>query len=503
MKFFDYELTLEIENIDFLSNNSGHPVVVSCLNPHSFVKAENDSVFKEALRHSDYLIPDGVGICMEVHRWAGKQIKKIAGDDFHLHVLDQFIVASGDFFSSYGGGQVYVKNLVDEMIRQQIEADITLSIISFASTFPINVQQKEYKGVPLYEMHPDGNILQLLKTISPDIVHAHGEKAKVAQACHELGIKCVITAHHGGILCPAGTLLNYKDEICHTAASFEKCLPCYLRTIRSGRYWYPLVKHIPYQRYLKIGDRLKRLPFIPFITPIGQAARSIQGKLDAWNTIKENADLIVAPSNAIANRMTLNGLSEDKVQVVPHGIPIPQGEYSFPSTEGPISFYYVGRINYVKGIHILLKAFSSIHDPNIELHLIGGAENKAEHRYMSKLQKKYQKDARIQWHGKVPYEQLPSLIKEYHCLIHPAIYLEVFGLNISEALAQGKYVIATRCGGAEMQIHNRIGGMMIRPNNYKELAKAIFDYTSTPIASKSYVNKIDRHVYDLTKLYKS
>ena len=27
-------------------------------------------------------------------------------------------VASGNFFSTYGGGQVYVKNIVDEMIRQ-------------------------------------------------------------------------------------------------------------------------------------------------------------------------------------------------------------------------------------------------------------------------------------------------------------------------------------------------------------------------------------------------
>lgn len=411
------------------------------------------------------------------------------------------IVASGDFLSSYGGGQVYVKNLVDELIRQKTEVDITLSIISFAPAFLINAQQKDYKGVPLYEMHPDGNILQLLKEISPDIVHAHGEKAKVARACHELGIKCVITAHHGGILCPAGTLLNYKDEICHTAASFEKCLPCYLRTIRSGRYWYPLVKHIPYQRYLKIGERLKRLPFIPFITPIGQATQSIKGKIDAWNTIIDNADLIVAPSNAIANSMTLNGLSEDKVQVVPHGIPIPQRKQSFPSTDGPIRFYYVGRINYVKGIHILLKAFSSIHNPNIELHLIGGVGNKAEQRYMSKLQSKYRRDARIMWHGKITYEQLPNLIKEYHCLIHPAIYLEVFGLNISEALAQGKYVIATRCGGAEMQIHDKTEGLLVNPNNANDLANAVTEYTNKPLVSNVNYTNICHHIHVLTELY--
>lgn len=411
------------------------------------------------------------------------------------------IVASGDFFSSYGGGQVYVKNLVDELIRQQNEADITLSIISFAPSFPIDAQQKEYQDVPLYEMHPDGNILQLLKTISPDIVHAHGEKAKLAKACHELGIKCVITAHHGGILCPAGTLLNYKDEICHTAAFFEKCLPCYLRTIRSGRYWYPLVKHIPYQRYLKIGERLKRLPFIPFITPIGQAAQSIKGKLDAWSTIKENVDLIVAPSNAIADNMRLNGLSESKVQVVPHGIPIPQRKQSFPSTDGHIRFYYVGRINYVKGIHVLLEAFSSISNSTIELHLIGGTGNKAEQRYMSKLQIKYRKDARIIWHGKIPFEQLPDLIKDYHCMIHPAIYLEVFGLNISEALAQGKYVIATQCGGAEMQIRGSDMGILIEPNNVKMMHQAIVAYMNHPQATNIYIRNMTQNVNDLINIY--
>ena len=32
-----------------------------------------------------------------------------------------FQIASGDFFSTYGGGQVYVKNIVDEMIRQGLD----------------------------------------------------------------------------------------------------------------------------------------------------------------------------------------------------------------------------------------------------------------------------------------------------------------------------------------------------------------------------------------------
>ena len=56
-------------------------------------------------------------------------------------------VASGDFFSTYGGGQVYVKNIVDEMISMQIN----VCVLSFVS-FHHEVKAKQYKGIPLYEI---------------------------------------------------------------------------------------------------------------------------------------------------------------------------------------------------------------------------------------------------------------------------------------------------------------------------------------------------------------
>ena len=86
--------------------------------------------------------------------------------------------------------------------------------------------------------------------------------------------------------------------------------------------------------------------------------------------------------------MIANGLAAHKVSVIPHGIPMPAQRPAFPAIiDGKIKFYYVGRICYVKGIHILLEAFHSVDAPGIELHLIGGAGNKHEVRYMSDLQK--------------------------------------------------------------------------------------------------------------------
>lgn len=410
------------------------------------------------------------------------------------------LVSSGNFFSSYGGGQVYVKNLADELIRQN---QVKLSIVSCHSGFNLEPHKKDYKGVPIWEINSQGNFEKLINEIKPDIIHAHGEKAKVAIVCRQLNIPCIVTAHHGGILCPAGTLLNHKDQICHTKACHKACLPCYLKTIRTGICWYPFMKLIPTERYLRLGHFLAGKRFIPFINPIGQAAFSIQGRFDQWQQIRDNATLIIAPSQAIADSMILNGANPEKIKVIPHGIPIPQvKEKPIANGQKPIAFYYVGRITRVKGIHIMLEAFSRINNAQIELHIIGGAGTKSERGYMNHLQKKYRRDRRIIWHGKIVAEEVPALVNQYDVLIHPTICMEIFGLDIAEAIAQAKFVIATRCGGAEMQILDGKNGMLIEPNNITCLQQAIESTIYSP--TKNFpcrVHTIESHAKQLTQTY--
>lgn len=415
------------------------------------------------------------------------------------------IVANGDFFSTYGGGQVYVKNLVDELISRQEKDCIDLVIISIADVFSVQPERKMYQNVELYESSPRADLDKLLKAIRPDLVHVHGEKSTFVEICCRLHIPCVVTAHHGGICCPAGALLNSKDNICQVPGRLDSCLPCYLRNIRTGKRWYSIVKHIPIRLYLKIGKALKKLPFIPFLTPIGEAMFAIQEKQSRWIAIKELATHIVAPSDAIANSMILNGCNKDKITVIPHGIPLQQKAPVLPlqtNQSKSVAFYYVGRISYVKGIHVLLKAFSMLQNYDAELHLIGGTGNKDEERYAARLRKQYACDKRIVWHGKVKPERVAELTKGYHCLIHPTICMEIFGLNISEALSMGKYVIATKCGGAEMQIHSEEEGVLVSPNSVMELSEAMLEYIQNPRSTHVAVNSIENHVSELMSLYR-
>lgn len=415
-------------------------------------------------------------------------------------------VASGDFFSTYGGGQVYVKNIVDEIIRQQY----SVQVVSFVNR-DNTVEKKLYKAIDLYEVGSRGleELQELIDRIHPDIIHAHSHKAQIVAIGQELNIPVIVTAHHGGIVCPAGTLLDCNDRICSTTVSHNHCLACCLRNIRSGKYWYPFMRLLPQGVYKRLGIALERLPFIPFITPIGQTALSIERKQKEWKTIIEGCSRMIAPCYAISEAMQRNGLDRKKVTILPHGIPLPSEVPNFsPIVRGKIKFFYVGRICYVKGLHVLLKAFSLIDNPHVELHLIGGSGNKSERRYEKVLKKRYAFDSRIVWHGKVPPEQVFDKIKSFHITIHPTICLEVFGLNIAEALAMGKPVLATRCGGAEMQIEDGVNGWLVEPNNVKALAEKIQEVTNSFTSYNSSLStqrviSIQTHCKSLIKLYEA
>lgn len=443
-------------------------------------------------------------------------------------------IASGDFFSTYGGGQVYVKNIVDEMIRQGLD----VAVLSFVCKDTAIVEQ-DYKGISLWEVGTqakDVDIEELVQTVSPDIIHAHSRKALFVTIGERKHIPVIVTAHHGGILCPAGALMNADECICRTTLSHEHCLRCSLANIRTGRNWYPLMKLLPKKAYIGLGKTLEKLPFIPFISPIGGVALSIENKIKEWQTICDKASKVIAPSHAIADAMCRNGLSRDKVAVIPHGVARPlegqlnvepyrvrgvqcsvrRGEdlnsekqiNSLRVGNDKIRFFYVGRIGRLKGIHVLLDAFSKLKKCNdVELHIIGEAsQNKVSKRYLKSLLAKYQ-SSDIIWHGKIPPYKIFDAIKEYDVMVHPTICLEVFGLNIAEALAMNKPVLATRCGGAEMQVVDGVNGWLVSPNDVQALCMKMNEIVEHGIVMDlDTLNKgviaIDKHVNDLKNLYK-
>lgn len=116
--FFEYNLVDNIDVVRLDAQNGEHIVrVVNCLNPHSFVTALDDAEFKSALAGSDYVLPDGVGVCKAMRWFGGVRIGKIAGDDIHRHLLRQVAERGGRVFYM-GSSEEVLKGIVERLKRE-------------------------------------------------------------------------------------------------------------------------------------------------------------------------------------------------------------------------------------------------------------------------------------------------------------------------------------------------------------------------------------------------
>lgn len=83
-------------NLNTLPDSS--KTVINTINQYSFCMAERDEEFKDALKSSDVLLPDGIGIVVAVKSITGYELKKISGADLHDNLLKRLNQNKGKCF---------------------------------------------------------------------------------------------------------------------------------------------------------------------------------------------------------------------------------------------------------------------------------------------------------------------------------------------------------------------------------------------------------------------
>jgi glycosyltransferase involved in cell wall biosynthesis len=412
--------------------------------------------------------------------------------------------------AEYGGGQVYLRNLLRAMATQEIEAGALVVVNG----------QDERQEEMLFERvrviqrgagpaaPVDTAIEEEIRRFGADVVHAHGWKREAARVCKRLGVPCVVTMHHGGLVCPAGTRLNHRDEICRVAAGPRVCLPCVLKATPGWRLWWLALRCWPYRWRVAVGRAVQRLPMVLFLTPVGTASLSIDETLESIQELRNCVSCFVAPSPAAQETLMANGVERNRIRVLGHGIPLLRAA---PLKDGleerPLRFAFIGRISRIKGLHVLLAALRRLQSRRpYEVVIYGSAVTRPEKRYLAQL-KRDGEGLPIQWCGQLAQSEVEEALHECDLMVHPAICLEIFGLTIAEAQSAGRPVIATRCGGAEFQIRDGIDGRLVAPNDAGALAKVIDEVLENPSLvdlwhrNVSKPRSIETHAGELLDLY--
>lgn len=349
------------------------------------------------------------------------------------------------------------------------------------------------------------NIRLFFHYIKPNIIHSNMIEGYDIIAAKKLNIPIVLTIHIGGFICPRGGgngFLMYNDSICNQKIGKE-CMKCGCMDLPFPHLSYFLLKAIPKQFITYIANKIKNRNIF-YITPLLSKYTHIQNRKEYIQLL--NYAHIIAANERLVHLLKINGIPNSNIHLIPHGVKERQ-RLPLPDYNGKIKFFYLGRVQYSKGLHILMKAFEGIDINKYELHIIGDAE-KAGHgfEYQRKIER-LSKELNVTFHGRIPNAEIEKIIRNCHIMVHPTICLEVYGISISESLSMGRPVLATRCGGAEMQIKEGINGWLVNSNSVNMLHKKIVSLISNHNIIYKTANQtqlpMDIHTYvkELSEVY--
>ncbi|MCF2502823.1 WecB/TagA/CpsF family glycosyltransferase [Dyadobacter sp. CY107] len=89
--------------------NRDSKISINTINQYSYCIGEQNLLFKEVLKGSDVLLPDGVGIVKACSFLTGKTISKVTGWDIHKHLLNILNKEGGKCFYLGSSGKTLSK----------------------------------------------------------------------------------------------------------------------------------------------------------------------------------------------------------------------------------------------------------------------------------------------------------------------------------------------------------------------------------------------------------
>lgn len=257
-----------------------------------------------------------------------------------------------------------------------------------------------------------------------DIVHATYPQpfAPFLAECHRLGVPYAVSCTDFAAVCGYATLIDRRGRICDGSECGARCSKI-CHSALCADYG---------KRYLAAREMLK-----------GAFLRSV-------------------PSEFVAGRLGRElGLD---FTVINHGI---SDEFDIPRRRTEVRrILYAGTLAPLKGVHLLIEAFSRI-EGDLQLVIAGSGEGA----YEARLRK--MADERVRFVGAVDPSDMPRLYSEADLVIVPSMWHETYNFVIREALMTGAVVIGTNLGAVPEAIGEGKCGFLVDKLDPESLCAAI------------------------------
>jgi len=301
-------------------------------------------------------------------------------------------------------------------------------------------------------------IRELIARVQPAVVHCTNTfpllSPAVCHAAHRAGAPVVQALHNYRWLC-AGAYLMRDGAPC------EDCL--------SRRIPWPAIRHRCYRGSAAASA------VVAGMQVMHRTLGNWINKVDAFFTLTEFA----------RQRFIAGGFPADRMHVKSNSVaPDPgmgRGDGNYAA--------FVGRLSAEKGVSTLLEAWRS--NPSLPPLVIAGDGPLAEQVRLASA-----RDARIQWRGRLPLDEVHRLVGDARVLVMPSVWYETFGRTIAEAFAAGTPVIASRLGAMAELVDEDRTGWLFTPGNARDLAEKVRRVWSVPAPVLAAMRRAARGEYE-------
>ena len=210
---------------------------------------------------------------------------------------------------------------------------------------------------------------------------------------------------------------------------------------------------------------------IPWLVTVGASifARGIAGPRERMTASKTlaSASYLASVSNSLSEDLDrILGIPQESFTLVPNMIDIDNFPLTPRRQDDEFVWGYMANMVADKGHETLLRAFASVDGGTLQLAGDGPLRGRLE-----KLVSELGLSDRVSFTGNILREVAPYFFQGIDAFVHPSRY-ETFGIVLVEALASGRPVVATRCGGPN-DIVRQEDGILVAVDDVAGLASAM------------------------------
>ena len=205
---------------------------------------------------------------------------------------------------------------------------------------------------------------------------------------------------------------------------------------------------------------------VPYTTPAAHIVRREEA-------IYAIADAITVPSHVARRSFLAQGISPEKVHVIPYGVRLDRFTPGDARSAETFEALFAGQISLRKGIPYLLEAFARLRHPRKHLTLAGSVQDDVR-QLLAKLPTEH-----VTFAGNLPQPELAARMARSHVLALASVE-EGLALVQGQALACGCPVVATTATGAEDLFANGVEGFIVPDRDTTAFADRLQQLADNP-----------------------